>query len=168
MKKIYTDFEIKLIEILNDTSKKYKSQTDIRKRLYEDFIYTSQASISRGLKNIGAVLNEDGWRLKSDNEYNIYKHIFQQTFTECTDSNSFYMKNIQVAFLKTKPFFNRKLAKIIEETFSDNVLGTNCMNDDGIIIYYSPNRNNQFMTDLEKLFGRGNAVDSNANPIELE
>lgn len=153
MKRKLNEKQKKLIELFNE-KRIWDSQKAIIERLHEEGITWSQSTISRYLKSIGAEQNDNGqYSLDKISAYEQNLASLSELIGMATDSRSIFVTEIKSAVVKSKPNYNRLLAKKIEETFAE-VYSTFCPNDTDIIIYYLESESPQFEKDFSELFAR--------------
>jgi len=113
----------------------WDSATDIHKAIENkkrDYPH-SYSTVKRKLDDMGVIEDEKGLYLKDENANELFLLI--EKFKEIKDKPTF-IKDIQTAVLKTKPYYNEMLAKQIEKTFKEEVYSTICSGDTDIVIFY--------------------------------
>jgi len=135
---MYNNIEQKMIELINSGTRKWRFQKDFIEHFKsQENIELSQSTVSRYLKNIKAKRDENGdWFLDKSNAFERNISVLQELFNESTANNSNFYGDLKIAAFKTLPYYNRRLAQKIEDTFTDEICCAFCPDDENVIVYF--------------------------------
>jgi len=145
--------ELKMVLRKAVKDKKYKrylkTQEGISK-LAKIFGYgaSSQAQVSRLLNNLrNEVQKKDGYYvlLNQESVHDNRVTMLRKLMRECVNNDSELEKNIRIATLRTKKYYNRKLAVEIREAFGDEIIELTYPNNSRIVIYYKYTEDSAFL-----------------------
>jgi len=142
----------------------WKTEEAIQKKLKRRDIKCSQSSISRALKEIGAIDGKKdgtakGWYLdKQTTDFNNLRFL-KRTFSQAVNIEFPVVTELKTMIIRTKPCYNVMLAKKIKDVFitdNDNneVISVICADDTDVIVYYktTEGQDSNFEKSISKLY----------------
>lgn len=152
MTKSQIEIDRKILELFNE-KEVWESQSAIIKRLALDDIHRSQSTVHRSLLRLGAEQTADGWNLNHAKVYQENLAELKEMMGNMAEKQPLFDVQISTAILRTKPNYNRVIAKKIQETFADDVLSVFCPNEVDVIIYYKCNKDGTFESEMCNMLG---------------